>query len=746
MEKSSKQLIKEWQGALQSEIAHLKKYGSNKYYLLNGRQLTGNEDYTYYFDCRTVVNIPNGSNIKVQWGHLLVEGRILSSEGKSVIVQLDKALSDDMSEAYLMYDPWQLLEELSLRLSDIKKSKSKRSRMMRLMYPTMEAKHNSSKTDSKVKELFTRAKYNPVTFVWGPPGTGKTYTLARVAANLYIQKKKVLVLAQSNAAVDVLMTEIHQFLNQKQKFKEGDILRYGSNHTMQQEGVEITLSYLLEKTDPDLIKQKDQWLDKKQLLKVDLQKSFSTRDSEDLLKVENKIAAVLEKMKRKEQELLKNAEVIGTTLARAAMDANIYENEYDMVIVDEASMCYVPQAAFAASLGKRVIICGDFKQLPPIAQSNGELVVKWLKNDIFHASQVAENVSGQTLHPHLLLLNEQRRMHPDISAFTNKHVYLSLVSDHKSVKNNRQMIIESQPFANQASIYLDTSSSGHYCINEKMSKSRWNPWHLLLSFQVIHEAIMNKATSIGYVTPYRVQADMMNVLLDDFYPNEKVNGSIMAATVHKFQGSEREIVVFDTVDSWPQDRPGMLLVGKDSERLINVAITRTKGKFVHINNRMFTIRNVSPKRTVYQLVQYQTSHHQIVTHQQIGTWIKNQDRRMKWIHAIKMEEVFLDILHAKKSIIISLPAVGQLPDDLKEIINKSKAKLTIISETIYMPAHRTIVDSLPFPFIMIDQNIVWLGQPYNFLQGVKPPLVAVRLESEAFCGQFLAHLPIEETI
>ena len=746
MEKSSKQLIKEWQGALQSEIAHLKKYGSNKYYLLNGRRLTGNEDYTYYFDCRTVINIPNGSSIKVQWGHLLVEGRILSSEGKSVIVQLDKALSDDMSEAYLMYDPWQLLEELSLRLADMKKSKLKRSRMMRLMYPTMEAKHNSSKNDSKVKELFTRAKYNPVTFVWGPPGTGKTYTLARVAANLYIQKKKVLVLAQSNAAVDVLMTEIHQFLNQKQRFKEGDILRYGSNHTMQQEGVEITLSYLLEKTDPDLIKQKEQWLDKKQLLKLDLQKSFSTRDSEDLLKVENKIAAVLEKMKRKEQELLKDAEVIGTTLARAAMDANIYENEYDMVIVDEASMCYVPQAAFAASLGKRVIICGDFKQLPPIAQSNGELVVKWLKNDIFHASQVAENVSGQKLHPHLLLLNEQRRMHPDISAFTNKHVYLSLVSDHKSVKNNRQMIIESQPFANQASIYLDTSSSGHYCINEKMSKSRWNPWHLLLSFQVIHEAIMNKATSIGYVTPYRVQADMMNVLLDDFYPNEKLNGSIMAATVHKFQGSEREIVVFDTVDSWPQDRPGMLLVGKDSERLINVAITRTKGKFVHINNRMFTLRNVSAKRTVHQLVQYQTSHHQIVTHQQIGTWIKNQDRRMKWIHAIKMEEVFLDILHAKKSIIISLPAVGQLPVDLKEIIDKSKAKLTIISENIYMPAHRTIVDSLPFPFIMIDQNILWLGQPYNFLQGVKPPLVAVRLESEVFCGQFLAHLPIEETI
>lgn len=747
MEKTSLQLLKEWQKAIHSEIAYLKEFGSNKYMLYNGRRLEGSNDFTYYFDSRTVISVPNGSMVKLQWGHMQEEGRMLSSEGKGVIIQVEKMLGDQLSEAYLLYDPWQLLEELSSRLEEIKKSKNKRARIKRLVAPDMEAKHPPIKEDtSKVKELFIRSKYNPVTFVWGPPGTGKTYTLARVAANQYLQKKKVLILAQSNAAVDVLMAEIFSFLQRTNKFKEGDILRYGAGVAISSQCEGITMSYLLEKEDPDLVQQKNEWQEKKRVLKVDLQQSFSSQDSQELLKIENKLSSLLDKMRKKEQDLLKNAEIIGTTLARAAMDAAIYEHQFDVVIVDEASMCYVPQAAFAASLGKKVIICGDFKQLPPIAHSRAPLVTEWLKNDVFHAAGVASTVGEHTLHPHLVLLNEQRRMHPDISSFTNKYVYRSLVHDHESVKSNRQMIIERKPFANRASILLDTSFTGHYCINEKSSKSRWNPWQLLISFQVMHEAYIGGARSIGYVTPYRVQAEMMNSLLDDFYPEEKIAGNMMAATVHKFQGSEREVIVFDSVDGWPQERPGMLLVGKDSERLINVAITRTKGKFVHINNREFVYRNIGLKRTIRQLVQHQANQQQIVSHQQIGTWVQNQQQRLKWVHALKEEEVFAEIDQASKSIIISLPTGGELSPAWKTSLQQTKASVTLISEEIHVKAKRVIVESLPFPFVMIDRQTLWLGQPFPFSKGCRPPYVAVRLNSSIFCEQFLAHLPISETI
>ena len=64
--------------------------------------------------------------------------------------------------------------------------------------------------------------------MWGPPGTGKTYTLARTAANHYLKDKKVLILAHSNQAVDVLMAEITAFTKKKKRFIEGEVLRYGS--------------------------------------------------------------------------------------------------------------------------------------------------------------------------------------------------------------------------------------------------------------------------------------------------------------------------------------------------------------------------------------------------------------------------------------------------------------------------------------------------------------------------------------
>ncbi|MFP3380937.1 AAA domain-containing protein, partial [Bacillus sp. SIMBA_069] len=86
-----------------------------------------------------------------------------------------------------------------------------------------------------------------------------------------------------------------------------------------------------------------------------------------------------------------------------------------------------------------------------------------------------------------------------------------------------------------------------------------NIWQLLLSFQLIHEAYVGGTRSIGYVAPYRAQADLMEKLLDDLYAKERQTADIIAATVHRFQGSEREMMIFDTVDSYPQNRAGMLL-------------------------------------------------------------------------------------------------------------------------------------------------------------------------------------------
>jgi len=737
--------LKAWKKAIQAEIIYMKRYGSSKYPVKNGHLLNQGGSYTYYFEAVQPMRIPVGSMVRVEWGKKLVEGRVLSSEGQSVIVKLEQTLGDLISEVTIWHDPWELLEQLIQRIEEISKSKRKRARVKKLMDPSMPAKHPIDIIKSNVHELVLRSKYNPITFVWGPPGTGKTYTLARVAANKYFKNKKVLVLAHSNQAVDVVMTEITAFVRVKGRLQEGDIIRYGSQLSEAVQQYEsLHMNQLIIKQHPQLAAEKEELLNERRNLKKDLASSFSHRDSENLLQIETKLASTLEKIHQKEIQFLKEADIIGTTLAKAASDPAIYEKEFDLVMVDEASMAYVPQVAFAAALGKRIIVCGDFKQLPPIAASNHELVNEWLKEDIFHKAGVTESVKHNRLHPHLFLLKEQRRMHPDISSFTNKYIYQSLVGDYEGVAALRKEIVTKHPFPNQASILLDTSGTGAYCLTEDSSRSRFNLWQLMLSFQLIHEAFQAGHRSIGYTAPYRAQAQLMETLLLDLYEKQLEVADIASATIHRFQGSERDVMIFDTVDSYPQDRAGMLLIGKESERLINVAITRTKGKLIHVSNSSFLQTKVYPSRTLYKFLNHQLINKQAVYPHEIGSWIKHQHPRLQWMHAKKLAGVMKDIRYAKKSIIMAMSNDRELSEEWRGAISKRShaVEVTYISEyaPVELSVNRFLKKSMPFPFVCIDQQILWLGLPLEGSKLLKPPYVSLRLESNSVVEYFLSQI------
>ncbi|KON88476.1 DNA helicase [Sporosarcina globispora] len=733
--------IRDWQKAIRAEILYLKKYGSTRYLMLNGQLLSKSGVYTYFFDAPSIIKIPTGSSIKLEWGGKRVEGRVLSAEGNNAILALEEHIGIDLSEAYLLHDPWELLDELYQRLDEIKDSKRKRNRIKKLMDPSMAPKHPYEKIKSGTHELILRSKYNPVTYVWGPPGTGKTYTLARVAANKYFKGQSVLILAHSNQAIDVLMAETSFFAAGKRTIADGDMLRYGSQigHALIDHR-SLTADYLLQKQHSNLSEQKAALFEERRLLKQDLSRSLSKRDSDQLIAIEKKLSGVLEKIRLKEIEFVKNASIIGTTLAKAASDPAIYEKNYDIVIIDESSMAYVPQAAFAASLGRRVIICGDFKQLPPIASSRHKMAEKWLREDIFHHSGVSDAVKDGHLHPHLFLLKEQRRMHPDISAFSNKHIYHSLVGDHPDVLTARSDISACAPFPGRASILLNTAGSGEYGIKDGSSNSRINLWDLLLGFQLIHEAFIGGSRSIGYVTPYRAQALLMEQLLDELYEEERSSADIIAATVHRFQGSERDVMIFDSADAPPHDRAGMLLIGKESERLLNVAITRTKGKFIHICDLDFIQNKVFRNKTWRKLADHQLHNGQAIHPDQIGRWIKNQHPHLQWMHAKKLEKVFEDISAAKKEIVISLPDGQKLGNEWGQALSKrpSQTKLTMLAEHSipFFNPDKIAPNGFPFPFILIDGHILWLGMPTETHKNARPPYVAARLQSSA-AGSYL---------
>jgi superfamily I DNA and/or RNA helicase len=62
--------------------------------------------------------------------------------------------------------------------------------------------------------------------------------------------------------------------------------------------------------------------------------------------------------------VVKEAKVLGATCTKAYLAVKEV-GQFDMVIVDEASMVVLPMLWFVAGLAKaRVVVCGDFCQIP----------------------------------------------------------------------------------------------------------------------------------------------------------------------------------------------------------------------------------------------------------------------------------------------------------------------------------------------------------------------------------------------
>lgn len=76
-------------------------------------------------------------------------------------------------------------------------------------------------------EAIRKALGSDVTYLWGPPGTGKTTTVACIVEGFYRQGYSVLIVSNTNIAVDMALEKVCQRLNTKPDFHEGKFLRHG---------------------------------------------------------------------------------------------------------------------------------------------------------------------------------------------------------------------------------------------------------------------------------------------------------------------------------------------------------------------------------------------------------------------------------------------------------------------------------------------------------------------------------------
>lgn len=718
--------------ALKTEKNFLKNAGGHKYKVTNGKLISAVKGiYTYVFDLDAELHLADDAPIKISTGMYNASGNVLMCEDFQMIVELGLHIGDRISSAIVSVEPWKLLEVLDEKLrKNIGTNCGKVAFELIKKGPGLATIETISSIPKGYDKVLEKAMNEPICVVWGPPGTGKTHTMSKIAINYMKQGKSVLIVSHSNVSVDGVVKKIKELLDENHEqylYENGKILRYGYVRDEELNKDEFVSSfYHTVHKNPDLNKRIDELQNE-----YDKEKHIHGIGTQKIINIRKEISSIRTKIRTQEVRYVESAAVVATTISKVVIDSLFENKKYDVVMFDEVSMAYVLQVAFAATYANEHFICvGDFMQLAPIAQSD---VKDILCEDIFTYLGITRN-GEPYYHPWLVMLDEQRRMHPAISAFVSKNIYENMLKDHESTSYSRDEIVEAELFKNMPASIIDLF--GCYCAADKDdNNSRFNLLSAFISFAMAIKTEPNVET-VSIITPYAAQTRLIRAMVLDYRVNRDTN--IRCATVHQFQGSESDVVIFDAVESYPKKKPGFLL-GKDFNsilRLVNVAVSRAKGKFITIANRRFWVENYGVKNqfansnhTYYKLLEHLGTKGNVVQHMDNRSLEKlvndlsiNKGPEFYLDENLYIEQLKKDILKARSKIVISLPS-GKIKDENNDIVNlldsaKNKGIVVMCKSNRYadLPdswkkyAYGT--DNAVFPIIMIDDEITWYGAPF----------------------------------
>ncbi len=275
-----------------------------------------------------------------------------------------------------------------------------------------------------------------------------------------------------------------------------------------------------------------------------------------------------------ESTVLLNARVVGATATKLFLAPDTF-GVFSTVIVDEASMLLLPALYNAAGMAReRVLVSGDFRQLPPIVETSQQCLIDELGRDVFHRAGVSQAVDEGRTAVRLCRLREQHRMHDDICQVISEPIYAGQLIT--SAKWESKSFTPAGPKGCRL-VVVDTSEVGAV-VSQDPKRSWFNVMAAIVTRNLrrnLHEG------TVGVVVPYAAQRRLVDRILADAGDKET-----KVRTAHGFQGGECETMVLDLVDGMPRLFAGRWFqaVGleEDGTRLLNVALSRAKEQLVVI--------------------------------------------------------------------------------------------------------------------------------------------------------------------
>jgi hypothetical protein len=612
-------LIPEFNRALSQEISASKGSRGQYYTLKQGRHV-GERDrqQIYSFEVEEQIHVPDESPIALRVGEQETRGVLVAAKDYVVVVSLDSHIGERVPTATLLAEPWFLLEELQLRMTELLTEPCGKAEL--LLRPAGSKATSASASVPCERDLNQDQQGavrlvlgSEVAFIWGPPGTGKTTTLGATVAALADEGETVLVTAHSNVAVDVAMHAVLQWMPEEMH-GSGEVLRFGPIYRHDLEDLKlITVEETVRRLHEDLIRELRSLQHQERVLLDETRLEHRAQQAWLQLKqLRQRLMPIEEKLDEIERELVRSARVVGCTLSKAEIAREVIERRFDAVVVDEVSMASIPACVYAASRAtKRVAVFGDFRQLSPIAISDGEAAKRWLKRDVYEEAGIVSAVDAGRRPEYLAALQTQYRMTSTICGLVNQLAYGDMLKTADGLDSRLRPQVALPPEPGRSVIVVDTERMKPYCYQEAKagSYSRFNPASALASMSIASEvSAADSSTSIAIVTPYAAQARLLNAMVLDSGLQTRAKSS----TVHRFQGGEEDVVILDLSDGRPQKYLSKLLWEEENHealRLLNVALSRAKAKVFIVGETEWLSSKCNSAGTLGLLLRQLIDHH-----------------------------------------------------------------------------------------------------------------------------------------
>lgn len=432
--------------------------------------------------------------------------------------------------------------------------------------------------------------------VQGPPGTGKSTVITELACQILKLNpdNKILITSQSNVAVDHVINKIAPLMPEKR------IIRIGRSEKISEESKNLVMAEQLNRwinnVKENSINGLNDYLNSYDYYSQENDDNINENYSESYSRLK-KIEELtyewhrrLGKLDEFDEIFANNASIMATTCLGIASRNIINEIEFDWVIVDEAARANALELLVPLIRGRKIILVGDHRQLPPVVNSELDkykLEEKGIKQVDLETS-LFEDLFNRLSDCDKMILNNQFRMHPDISKMISDIFYPTVDITTKLNKCERNHELSWYP---RSIKWIDTSSCSD-CEEISEFQSKKNPCEAKIILNELEKIereyrILGKSKiTVAVISGYDMQKKQLENLIKPSSKSKWTCIDIIIDNVDAFQGSETDLVIYSLVRCNEEGRIGFLY---DSRRL-NVALSRGRNGLIIVGNIKFAER------------------------------------------------------------------------------------------------------------------------------------------------------------